>query len=220
MHADQSTDSMIIPQTREEIHNTLTHLIGAVAAASLLWVLVAMAIPQGWQWIMGVLFLGIGTIMMYAFSTAYHWTHTGTAKRVLRIFDHIGIYIMIASSYTPICIGVVGGWLGWTVFGVLWAVVIGGAFYKIAALGKYPRLSLALYLIMGWSIVFIAKPVYDALSWQSMSLIVLEGLFYTAGTWFFAHDKRPYFHAIWHVFVLLGTISHWAAIITILTETN
>lgn len=207
-----------LPQTREEIHNTVTHLIGTISAASLMWILIVLAYPKGWQWMMGVLFLGIGTILMYAFSTSYHWTHEGKAKRIMRILDHIGIYIMIASSYTPICLGVVGGWLGWTVFGIMWAVVIGGACYKIAALGRYPRLSLFLYLFMGWSVLFIAKPVFENISWNAIWLLIGEGLFYTAGTWFFAHDKRHLFHAIWHVFVLLGTVCHWLAVILILSE--
>lgn len=208
-----------LPQTAEENHNTWTHLLGAVAAASLMWVLIALAAPKSWQWLMGVLFLGIGTLLMYSFSTAYHWTHSGTAKRVMRIFDHIGIYIMIASSYTPLCIAVIGGWLGWTVFGVLWAIVIGGIFYKIKAIGRYPRLSLFLYLLMGWSAVFIAKPVYESLTLLPMLLILAEGIFYTAGTWFFARDEKyKFFHAIWHIFVLLGTVCHWLAIIAILAE--
>jgi len=207
-----------LPQTREEFHNTLTHLIGAVSAAAMMWILIVLAIPKGWQWVMGVLFLGIGTILMYGFSASYHWTHQGKAKRVMRIFDHIGIYVMIACSYTPICIGAVGGWLGWTIFGIQWAVVIAGVFYKIAAIGKYPRLSLFLYLAMGWSVVLIAKPVYDALSAPAMIMLLSEGLFYSLGSWFYAHDKQHrYFHAIWHLFVLGGTISHWAAIIIILS---
>lgn len=206
-----------LPQTREEFHNTLTHLIGTISAASLMWILIVLAVPRGWQWLMGVLFLGIGTVLMYAFSTSYHWTHKGRAKRVMRILDHIGIYIMIASSYTPICIGLVGGWLGWTVFGIMWAIVIGGAFYKITALGRYPRLSLFLYLFMGWSVLFIAKPVFEQLTLPSAAALVAEGIFYTAGTWFFAHDDRPFYHAIWHVFVLLGSVCHWAAVIIILS---
>lgn len=207
-----------LPQTREEIHNTLTHLIGTISAASLMWILIVLAVPRGWQWLMGVLFLGIGTVLMYAFSTSYHWTHEGRAKRVMRILDHIGIYIMIASSYTPICIGLVGGWLGWTVFGIMWTVVIGGAFYKITALGRYPRLSLFLYLFMGWSVLFIAKPVFELLTLPAALSLVAEGIFYTAGTWFFAHDDHPYYHAIWHVFVLLGTVCHWTAVIIILSN--
>lgn len=212
-------NSPFLPQNLEEVHNTWTHLLGAVAAASLMWLLIVLAAPISWQWLMGVIILGVGTILMYGFSTAYHWTHAGKAKRIMRIFDHIGIYIMIASSYTPLCIAVIGGWVGWTVFALLWAVVIGGAFYKIAAIGKYPRLSLFLYLLMGWSAVFIVKPVYDSLTLFPLLLIVGEGIAYTGGTWFYSRDeKHPYFHAIWHGFVLLGTVCHWLAIFAILAE--
>ena len=123
---------------------------------------------------------------------------------------------MIACSYTPICIAVVGGWLGWTVFGLLWAVVVAGTVYKIIALGRYPRLSLALYLVMGWSVVFIAKPVFERMSLLTMLLIVTEGVLYTVGTYFFAHDSRRHYHAIWHVFVLLGAIAHWSAIVCLI----
>jgi hemolysin III len=99
---------------------------------------------------------------------------------------------------------------------LLWAVVIAGTVYRIVAMGKYPKLSLALYLTMGWSIVFIAKPVFERLSLLSMLLIFAEGLLYTAGTYFFAKDSKRHFHAIWHVFVLLGAIAHWSAILTIM----
>ena len=208
----------LLPQDREEQHNTITHLVGAVAFSSMMWLLVSMAIPQGWRWTMGVVFLCVGTMLMYSFSTAYHWTHQGKAKRVMRILDHIGIYVMIACSYTPLCIAVIGGWLGWTVFGLLWAVVVCGAVYKVAAIGRYPRLSLFLYLLMGWSAVFVAKPVWDSLSALPLSLILAEGVAYTAGTYFFAHDDRHLYHAIWHLFVLAGTIFHWGAIISILVE--
>lgn len=207
----------ILPQTREELHNTITHLVGAISAAALTGILVIMARPHGWQWTTGVICMGIGTLLMYSFSTSYHWTHQGKAKRIMRILDHIGIYIMIASSYTPICIGVVGGWLGWTLFSVQWGVVICGAVYKITALGKYPRLSLFLYLLMGWSIVFVSKPVFEHLPTSAIAMIVAEGIFYTAGTYFFVRDNRHYYHAIWHIFVLLGSISHWTAIMIVLT---
>lgn len=206
----------IMPQTREEVHNTVTHLVGAVAFTSMMWLLLALAVPQGWRWTMGAIFLCAGTLLMYSFSTAYHWTHVGRAKRVMRVLDHIGIYVMIACSYTPLCIAVIGGWLGWTVFGLLWAVVLGGSVYKITAIGRYPRLSLFLYLLMGWSAVFIAKPVWDNLSALPLSLLLAEGVAYTAGTYFFAHDERPLYHAVWHVFVLAGTVFHWGAIIAIL----
>ena len=167
---------------------------------------------------MGTTFFTCGMLVMYACSTLYHWWMPGTRKRLWRIFDHISIYVMIAASYTPICIGVVGGALGWTVFGLLWGVVVAGTIYKATAIDRFPRLSLLLYLVMGWSVVFVAKPVFLSLSTPALLCILLEGLFYTGGTYFFAHDKRPYFHGIWHIFVLLGSISHWAAVLIFLTS--
>lgn len=199
----------------EEKGNTWTHLIGVVFALSCIW-MVWPAVSLGWRWAMGVLFFIVGMFLMFLSSTIYHWLKPGIAKNILRKCDHISIYVMIACSYTPICIAVVGGWIGWVTFGLLWAVVIAGTVYKIVAMGKYPRLSLALYLVMGWSIVFIAKPVFESLSVLSMSLIFAEGLLYTAGTYFFTKDSKPHFHAIWHVFVLLGAVAHWSAILTIM----
>lgn len=99
---------------------------------------------------------------------------------------------------------------------MLWAVVAGGTVYKIIALGKYPRLSLALYLLMGWSAVFIAKPVFENIPTLALCLILTEGILYTSGTYFFAKDHNKHYHAIWHVFVLLGAISHWSAILVIM----
>ena len=200
---------------REEPGNHWTHLVGVVFALSCIW-MVWPAVSMGRQWCMSVLFFIVGMFLMFLSSTIYHWLKPGLAKNILRKCDHISIYVMIACSYTPICIAVVGGWTGWLTFALLWAVVIGGTVYKIVAMGKYPRLSLALYLIMGWSVVFIAKPVYDRLSTTTLLLLLAEGFFYTAGTYFFAKDKKKHFHAIWHVFVLLGAIAHWSAILTIM----
>lgn len=180
------------------------------------WIIIRLGYRQGWQNAFGVTTFTAGMLMMFAASTLYHW-HGGLAgNRWLRVLDHVSIYVMIAASYTPICIGVVGGALGWSVFGVLWGVVALGTCYKVFALGRWPRLSLLLYLMMGWSGVLIALPVWRGLAAAPLACILLEGVLYTGGTWFFAHDSRPYFHAVWHVFVLLGAMSHWAAILLIL----
>ncbi len=204
-------------RSNEEIFNTLTHLAGVVLTLSVAWIIIKLGYNSNWKNAFGVTFFTSGMLLMFAFSTLYHWCLPGKGKNILRIFDHISIYVMIAASYTPICIGVVGGALGWTVFGLLWGVVIAGAVYKITAINKYPRLSLALYLIMGWSIVFIAQPVFESLTTTALCFILLEGLLYTGGTYFFANDDRhKWYHGIWHLFVLGGAISHWAAILTIL----
>ena len=202
----------------EERFNTLTHLAGVVFTLAAAWFILKLGYGSNWKNAFGTTFFTCGMLLMYAASTLYHWAMPGKAKRRLRIFDHISIYVMIAASYTPICIGVVGGALGWTVFGILWGVALGGAVYKLTAMDRYPRLSLFLYLLMGWSFIFMAEPVCSRLSTRALCAILAEGLFYTSGTWFFAHDSKPYFHGVWHIFVLLGSVAHWLAILFILSE--
>ncbi len=195
--------------------NTWTHLAGAVFALSSVW-LVWPAVHKSWQMAMGVLFFIVGMFLMFLSSTLYHWAHRGTLKKVLRRLDHINIYVMIACSYTPICIGVVGGWRGWLLFGVQWAAVVGGTFYKLFAFDKYPRLSLTIYLVMGWSVLLVMQPVLERLSALSLALLLAEGVSYTMGTYFFAHDERTGFHTVWHLFVLLGAMSHWGMVLSLL----
>ena len=151
-----------------ELGNTWTHFIGAIFALSSIWIIWP-AVKISWQMAMGVIFFIVGMFIMFLSSTLYHWVHPSLAKRILRKCDHISIYVMIACSYTPICIGVIGGWIGWLVFGLQWAMV----------------------------------------------LLFAEGLFYTCGVFFFAHDSHKYYHAIWHIFVLLGAIAHWSVVLCI-----
>ena len=204
----------ILPSSKEQ-GNTWTHLVRAVFALSSIC-LVSPAHKSGWQWTMGILFFIVGMCLMFLSSTIYHWLWPGTAKNILRKCDHISIYVMIACSYTPICIAIIGGWLGWLVFAIQWAIVIGGTFYKLFAMGKYPRLSLALYLVMGWSIVLVAQPVIERLTLAALVMLLCEAFFYTTGTYFFAYDSKRHYHAIWHVFVLLGAMSHWTAILLLI----
>lgn len=199
--------------------NTWTHLIGVIFALSSIW-MAWPAVYAGWQMAFGVIFFIAGMFMMFLSSTLYHWARPGKAKNILRKLDHISIYVMIACSYTPICVGVIGGKLGWFMFALQWFVVVLGTVYKIVALGKYPRLSLTLYLVMGWSVLLMVKPVLENMSTLSIAFLLLEGVFYSAGTYFFAHDSRRHYHAIWHVFVLLGAISHWSVVLTILLNVN
>lgn len=192
--------------------NTTTHLLGVLFTIALSWMLLIPAYTIGWRGALSVTLFVAGMLIMYSASTIYHWWSEGRVKRALRILDHIGIYIMIAASYSPICLCAVGGWLGWLVFALLWATVVAGACYKLCFIGRWPALSLGIYLAMGWSGVLIAVPVIQSLPLSALLCILAEGLFYTAGTYFYAHDSRPYYHAIWHLFVLAGSLSHWLAI--------
>lgn len=203
---------------KHEKANVWTHFAGALFAMTSVW-MVLPASELSWKWGMSIAVYVAGMFLMFASSTIYHWATKKEVKQFLRKIDHTNIYVMIAGSYSPICLGVVGGYLGWIVFFLLWFVAIAGAVYKFLAIGRYPRLSLALYLLMGWSGVLLAKPVWEGLSWLELSLILAEGLMYTIGTYFYSHDdNRNHFHAIWHIFVLLGALAHWGAVLSILVS--
>lgn len=197
--------------------NTWTHLVGVIFAISCIWIIWP-ATSQGWQMALGVICFIAGMFLMFLSSTIYHMLRPGATKKALRKCDHISIYVMIACSYAPICIGVVGGWLGWMVFILQLIFVILGVVYKLFAMGRWPRLSLGLYLFMGWSVVFIAQSVYERLSITSLIFLLAEGLLYTIGTYFFAHDHRKNFHAIWHIFVLLGAMAHFSTVLCIVMK--
>lgn len=207
-------------RSREEIFNTTTHLLGIVLTLGTAWFLLKLGYTSNWKNALGVTCFTCGMLLMYTASTIYHWQLPGKAKQRLRKFDHISIYVMIAASYTPICIGVVGGTLGWAVFGVLWAIVAGGAVYKLTAIDRWPRLSLLIYLTMGWTFVFIAEPVCSRITTAPLICLLAEGAFYTSGTYFFAHDHKPYFHGLWHLFVLFGSAAHWLAVLFILENSH
>ncbi len=202
----------------EERANTLTHAVSFLGALAVSWPLLRMALNDGVYAVVGTaLFIG-GMLQMFGSSTLYHAVNQPVHKARLRIVDHISIYVMIAGSYSPICLYVVGGWRGWTLFILLWACVLAGTVGKLIALGKYPRLSLLLYLVMGWAALLILRPMWLSMSHAAFWWIIAEGVFYTVGAYFFHGDEQhAYWHAIWHVFITLGAASHTIATWIILT---
>jgi hemolysin III len=206
----------------EEKANTLTHLFPLVATFAIVVPLIRLAwqaqmAQPGLQLLGATLFL-VGMVLMYASSTLYHLVVAPVHKARLRIFDHISIYVMIAGSYSPICLSVVRGWLGWSVFIFLWACVIAGIVGKLVALGKHPRLSLTLYLAMGWVALLMIVPMWRNMPHAAFLWVFAEGIFYTIGAYFFNLDEqRPFYHAIWHVFIVLGSLSHTIATWLMLT---
>ena len=202
--------------SNEEKANTLTHLFPTLATLLIAWPLMALAyqsqiINHKFEIAGTALFL-FGALLMFLSSTLYHAVTNPTHKARLRIFDHISIYVMIAGSYSLICLSVVGGWIGISLFIFLWACVLAGAIGKFIALGKYPKLSLALYLAMGWVALLILYPMWLHMPHAAFWWIVAEGIFYSIGAYFFSKDEEhAYYHAIWHVFITLGAISHTIA---------
>lgn len=201
--------------SREEKANTWTHLVPFVAILFIAWPLLARSLhhtPYTIHQTLGTSLFILGSLLMFGSSTLYHAVSHPVHKARLRIFDHISIYVMIAGSYSLICLSVVGGWAGWTLFIFLWTCVLAGIIGKIVALGRHPRLSLALYLAMGWVALLILWPMWQHMPHAAFWWIVAEGIFYTIGSYFFNHDEEhAFYHAIWHVFITLGAASHTIA---------
>lgn len=201
----------MLNEQREKTANTLSHLI----SLGIFIIMGILLLLKGWKH--GSMSLNaslitfvIAEIIMFSSSTLYHNADNPNKKKKLRYFDHSSIYISIAGSYTPILVWAVGGTLGTVLLIITWLLVIGGISYKILALGKHPRLSLAIYLIMGWMVVFFAKPVYDALPASSLFCLLGEGIAFSLGTYFFwKDDDHPYYHMIWHIFTFAGCLCHW-----------
>lgn len=203
--------------TGEEKANTLTHLVSLLGAIIVAYPLTLMASNHNAYAIAGTILFVVGMILMFGSSTLYHAVTAPVRKARLRVVDHISIYIMIAGSYSPICLYVVGGWRGWGLFVFLWVCVLAGIVGKVIALGKYPRLSLILYLAMGWAALLIMRPMWLSMSHAAFLWVLAEGVFYTVGAYFFKGDEEhAYWHAIWHVFITLGAMSHTIAVWLIL----
>ena len=205
----------------EEKANTWTALLPALATIAIAWPLMDRAyqsqISNFKFQIVGTSLFLLGSLLMYLSSTLYHVVVAPKAKARIRIFDHISIYVMIAGSYSPICLTVVGGWMGWSLFVFLWACVIAGVVGKIIALGKHPHLSLTLYLMMGWAALLVIWPMWQTMSHAAFAWVIAAGVFYTLGAYFFNKDEEhAFYHAIWHVFIILGSLSHTIALWLIL----
>jgi hemolysin III len=202
---------------REEIANAITHGVGALLATAALVLLIVFSSLEGTAWhITSFTIFGSMLVILYVMSTLYHSLTNLRAKKLFRKFDHMSIFLLIAGTYTPFCLTVLRGWLGWTLFGIVWACAIGGILLKAFYTGKGELISTLLYILMGWIVVFVIKPVYAYMSAEGFSFLVIGGAFYTLGAFFFLKDKIPYNHSIWHLFVLGGSIFHFFAVISLL----
>ncbi|MBK6266243.1 hemolysin III family protein [Marivirga sp. S37H4] len=202
------------PQTlEEELANSLTHGIGVLFSVIAISLMITFSVLNGSiLHIISSSFFGGAFLLMYTFSTLYHAIQHAKTKALLRIFDHISIYILIAGTYTPFLLIGLGDTKGWVMFGIVWFIAVLGIFFKVFFKHRFPRMSLILYLGMGWIAIFIALPLYNKLPAHILSLLLAGGLSYTIGTVFYANKKMLYAHSIWHIFVLIGTITHFIAV--------
>ncbi|MFN2370354.1 MAG: hemolysin III family protein [Candidatus Krumholzibacteriia bacterium] len=198
----------------EEIANAVTHGVGALLAVAGLVLVVLRAVHHGdtWSLVAGAVY-GTTLILLYTASTLYHALPHPRAKGVLRVIDHTAIYLLIAGTYTPFTLITLRGPWGWSVLGTVWGLAVAGIVFEILLRGhRWRRLSLVFYVGLGWIAVVAARPLVGALPPQGLGLLLLGGLLYTGGAVFYAWRRLPWNHAIWHVFVLGGSLAHFLCV--------
>jgi hemolysin III len=194
----------------EEIFNSISHGIGALLSIAGLVILVVLASRRR-EVISIVSFsiYGLTLLALYLSSTLYHSLVPPKAKKILRIFDHSTIYLLIAGSYTPITLIAMDNPWGWSIFGVIWGLALLGIAMNLINFEKTKKYALALYFVMGWMVVIAVKPMLATVSTGLLLMLLIGGLFYTFGIVFYAAKRIPFNHGIWHLFVLAGSVSHY-----------
>ncbi|MFK3651380.1 hemolysin III family protein [Lysobacter enzymogenes] len=200
---------------REEIANALTHGLGATAALAGGSVMITLAALYGDGWQLGsAIVFGISLLLLYIASTLYHAIQHPVAKGRLKVFDHCAIYLLIAGTYTPFTlIGLRGSW-GWGLFAAIWGLAAAGIVFKLFYTGRFKLLSTAIYIAMGWLVLVAIKPLLNALDAWALGWLLAGGLCYTLGTVFYHRPKLKYSHAIWHLFVIAGSVCHYVAVLS------
>ncbi len=198
---------------REELANAATHAAGLVAVLLGLPLLLSQAASRGTAALVGAGVFGTTAALLYLSSTLFHAVKRPGAKARLRVLDHAAIYLLIAGTYTPFTLGVLRGAIGWTLFGLVWTLATAGVVFKAVDGFGHPRLSVALYLAMGWLVLVVAKPLWDVMPGWGVFWLVAGGMAYTLGVPFYASRRVPHGHLIWHLFVLAGTACHYVAVL-------
>jgi hemolysin III len=203
----------------EELANSLTHGLGLGLSIAGLSVLVTFAATWGDGWrVTGCAIFGASLVLLYGASTFYHALRVSRIKRCLRVLDHAAIFVLIAGTYTPFLLANLRGPWGWSLFGVVWTLAVAGMMLKLFFTGRYRMFSTLLYLFMGWLILIAFKPLVEAVPLGSLAMLLAGGLAYSVGTVFYLWHRLPYHHAIWHVFVLTGSVCHFFAVLGVVVS--
>lgn len=199
--------------SREELANAVTHGLGLALSLVGLVLLVVESSLHGDVWsIASSAVFGATLMLLYTASTLYHSFRDAELKRLLRKFDHAAIFLLIAGTYTPFMLVSLRGPWGWSLLGVVWTLAVVGVAMKFWFTGRFRMLSTAIYIAMGWLVMIALRPMLLAVPTGGLWLLLAGGLCYTSGTVFYVWKNLPYHHALWHLFVLGGSICHWAAI--------
>ncbi|WP_044478315.1 PAQR family membrane homeostasis protein TrhA [Paenibacillus antibioticophila] len=199
---------------REEVANAITHGIGALLSVAALVLLIVFSSIKGTAWhVVSFTIYGVSMLLLYTSSTLVHSFKEGKLKDLFEIFDHSSIYIYIAGTYTPFMLVAVRGPLGWSLFGIVWGIALFGVLFKAFFTKRFLFMSTIFYVVMGWLIVIAWGPLTAAIPSTGITLLVAGGIMYTLGTVFYVWRAFPYHHAVWHLFVLGGSVTHFFAIL-------
>jgi hemolysin III len=197
----------------EELFNSITHGIGALVSIIGLVLLIVFSTMYGnISHVISCTIFGMALVLLYTSSTLYHSFKKPELKHIFKIFDHSCIYILIAGTYTPFLLVTVRGVMGWSMFALVWSLTVIGILFKIFFVHRFRIISTIAYILMGWIIIFAIKPLWQAFPGGGLFWLVCGGLAYTLGTIFYAWEKLPFNHAIWHLFVLTGSTCHFCAV--------
>ncbi len=199
---------------KEEIINSITHGIGAALAIAALVVLVVFAARLGDAWrIVSFSIYGVTMVLLYLSSTFYHAFTNPRVKSIFKLFDHASIYLLIAGTYTPFLLVSLRGPWGWSLFGVIWGLAVSGIIFKLFFIHRFNRVSTFIYIAMGWIVIIAMKQIFSAMDIMGIVWLFVGGLFYTFGTIFYLNKTMKFSHAVWHLFVLMGSMSHFFSIL-------
>lgn len=201
----------------EEIANSITHAIGTLLSIAALVLLVVFAAIKGNAWhVVSFTIFGSSLVLLYLSSTLYHSFSKPKLKNIFARFDHAAIFLLIAGTYTPYLLSNLRGVLGWTLFGIIWSLAIGGAVIRSIYVTRFRKLMVVIYVLMGWMFVVAIRTMLEITPADSLLFLFIGGMSYTIGVIFYAWRNLPYGHGIWHLFVLGGSIMHFFAVINIL----
>ena len=199
----------------EEIFNSVSHGMGSLLAIAGTVVLITLSAIYSDAWaVVSSCIYGGSLIILYTMSTLYHAISHPKAKAFFRIMDHNTIFFLIAGTYTPYTLVPLRGTVGWILFGVVWGAAVVGIILNSIDLERFKKISLVCYVLMGWVIIFAIKPMMENMSSVSLILLLLGGIFYTVGIIFYVIKKIKYFHSIWHLFTVAGSVLHYFSILT------
>ena len=202
----------------EEIFNSVSHGIGGLLSIAGTVVLIVFCAVYSDAWaVVSASIYGASLIILYTMSTLYHAITNNKAKNFFRIMDHDTIFFLIAGTYTPFTLVTLRGPVGWVLFGIVWGAAIIGIVLNSIDLERFRKPSVICYILMGWAIIFAIKPMINALPSVSLIFLLTGGIFYTVGIIFYALKKVKWFHSVWHLFTISGSVFHFFSILTALT---